>query len=140
LCGCEYQPFFPQVGSDEEQFGRDLSPLLSLLLARRPNLGNVTKSLANPVPETVARVVSDTPITRASGTLGRPGADDVFITSASDIRGLNAKQIAERLTIPESPTGFRVIEFPTPKSGIASPVNRTDLGFIGGGRTAGGTR
>jgi RHS repeat-associated protein len=100
----------------------------------------VTRGVSNPVPSTVARVVPDNPITRASGTLGRPGANDVFVTAADDIRGLNAKQIAERLTIPESPTGFRVIEFPTPKSGIASPVNRTDPGFIGGGRTAGAAR
>jgi hypothetical protein len=100
----------------------------------------VTKGVSNPVPGTVARVVPDNPITRASGTLGRPGADDVFVTAADDIQGLNAKQIAERLTIPESPTGFRVVEFPTPKSGIASPVNRTDPGFIGDGRTAGEAR
>ena len=107
---------------------------------RKPEAGDVAKRVSNPVPETIARIVPDTPITRASGTLGRPGADDVFVTDASDIRGLSAKQIAERLTIPESPTGFRVIEFPTPKSGIASPINRTDPGFIGGGRTAGGAR
>ncbi|MGJ0515580.1 MAG: polymorphic toxin type 10 domain-containing protein [Methylomicrobium sp.] len=98
------------------------------------------KGINNPVPEAVARVVPDNAITRVSGTLGRPDADDVFITAAEDIQGLNAKDIAERLTIPESPTGFRVIEFPTPKAGIASPVNRTDPGFIGGGRTAGGAR
>ena len=100
----------------------------------------VTKDVSNPVPGTLARVVPDNPITRATGTLGKPGANDVFVTAADDIRGLSAKQIAERLTIPESPSGFRVIEFPTPKSGIASPVNRADPGFIGGGRTAGGAR
>ncbi len=34
-----------------------------------------------------------------------------------------------------------MIEFPSGNvSGIASPVNRTDPGFIGGGRTAGGAR
>jgi len=33
-----------------------------------------------------------------------------------------------------------VIQFPTPRSGLASPVNRLDPGFIGGGRTAGGAR
>lgn len=64
----------------------------------------------------------------------------MFVTAADDIRGLNAKEIAERLTIPESSTGFRVIEFKTPRSGIASPVNRSDPGFVGGGRTAGGAR
>lgn len=97
-------------------------------------------NISNSVPGTVARVVPENPITRASGTLGRPGANDVFVTAADDILGLNAKQIAERLTIPDSPTGFRVIEFPTPMSGIASPINRTDPGFIGGGLTAGGAR
>ena len=84
--------------------------------------------------------VVESSITRASGALGKPSAKDVFVTGADDIRGLNAKQIAERLTIPQSPTGFRVTEFPTPKSGIASPINRADPGFIGGGRTAGGAR
>jgi len=96
--------------------------------------------VANSVPDILARVVPDNSITRVSGFLGRSGSDDVFVTAASDIRGLNAQQIAERLTIPPSPTGFRVIEFPTPKSGIASPVNRTAPGFIGGGQTAGGAR
>ncbi|MCB1948200.1 polymorphic toxin type 10 domain-containing protein, partial [Nitrosomonas sp.] len=102
--------------------------------------GNVTNGINNPVPRTLARVVPDTVITRASGTLGKPNVDDVFVTAADDIRGLDAKKIAKRLTIPASPTGFRVIEFPTPRSGIASPVNRTDPGFVGGGRTAGGAR
>ncbi len=64
----------------------------------------------------------------------------MFVTAANDIRGLNAAQIADRLTIPQSPSGFRVIEFPTPSSGLASPINRLDDGFIGGGRTAGGAR
>ncbi|NML60931.1 hypothetical protein HHL21_07505 [Massilia sp. RP-1-19] len=71
---------------------------------------------------------------------GRPGAADVFVTAADDILGLNAAQIAERLTIPSSPTGFRVIEFPTPQSGMASPVFRSAPGFIGGGRTLRGAR
>jgi hypothetical protein len=102
--------------------------------------GNFTNGVSNPVPSTLARVLPDNAITRASGTLGKPSVDDVFVTAANDIRGLNARQIAQRLTIPESPTGFRVIEFPTPRSGIASPVYRTDPGFVGGGRTAGGAR
>jgi RHS repeat-associated protein len=109
-------------------------------LAQRDTKEIATNTVTNPVPNTMARVVPDTPITRASGTLGRPGADDVFVTAADDIRGLNAQQIAERLTIPQSPTGFRVSTFPTPNSGVASPVLRPDPGFIGGGRTAGGAR
>lgn len=112
-------------------------------------LGNYLDDLAsiarksgatNKIPDTLARVVPDSPITRASNTLGRPDASDVFVTAADDIRGLNASQIAERLTIPQSPSGFRAIEFPTPTSGLASPINRLDDGFIGGGRTAGGAR
>lgn len=53
--------------------------------------------------------------------------------------GLNAGQIANKLNIPNSLSGFRVFEFNTP-SGIASPINRTNPGFVGGGRTAGGAR
>ena len=125
-------------GARSTPFGPS-SPLAKLL--QRENLGSgVAKGITNSVPKTLARVVPNTPVTRASGTLGKSGADMVYVTGARDIRGLSAKKIAERLTIPESPKGFRVIEFPTPKSGIASPVNRTDPGFIGGGRTAGGAR
>ena len=99
-----------------------------------------SKPISNPVPQTMARVVPENPITRSSGTLGRPGTDDVFVTGASDIKGLNAEQIADRLTIPNSPTGFRVIELPTPSKGVASPINRVDPGFVGRGRTLGGAR
>ncbi|MEO0510060.1 MAG: polymorphic toxin type 10 domain-containing protein [Verrucomicrobiota bacterium] len=92
------------------------------------------------MPSTLARVVPDNAATRASGTLGRSNADDVFVTAAEDIRGLNSAQIAERLTIQPSSTGFRVTEFATPPNGLATPINRLDDGFIGGGRTAGGAR
>jgi len=95
------------------------------------------KSVANPVPSTMVRVIPEgIPAT----TLGRPGAADVFVTAADDIAGMNASQIANRIGIPQSPTGFRVFEFPTPQSGVASPVFRTEPGFIGGGRTVGGAR
>ncbi|MGH9629567.1 MAG: polymorphic toxin type 10 domain-containing protein [Bryobacteraceae bacterium] len=94
--------------------------------------------MANPVPGTFARVVPGT--VEKITTLGRPGAADVFVTAASDIRGLNATGISQRLTIPSS-NSFTVLEFPSRGiSGVASPVNRLDLGFVGGGRTAGGAR
>ena len=64
---------------------------------------------------------------------------DVFVTAADDIVGLNATQLAQRLTIAPS-NRFTVIEFPTPVEGLASPVFRPNAGFIGGGRTAGGAR
>lgn len=93
--------------------------------------------IANPVPNTLARVI---PIgANAPTTLGRASATDVFVTGASDVQGLNASQIANKLTIPNSPTGFHIFEFPTPE-GISTPINRTDAGFVGGGRTAGGAR
>ena len=115
--------------------------LAGLGLAR--GAGNLAGTVARPVaagrlPKRLARVVPDIPVTRRSGTLGAPGADDVFVTTPDDIAGLDAAGIAKRLTIPESPSGFRVIEFDTPTSGLASPVNRTNPGFVGGGRTAGG--
>ena len=95
------------------------------------------KGISNVVPSTMARVIPNgTPAT----TLGRPGAGDMFVTAASDIAGMSSKQIAQRLTIAESPTGFKVIEFATPRTGVASPVLRGDPGFVGGGRTAGGAR
>ncbi len=49
-------------------------------------------------------------------------------------------KLQKKLTIPESSSGFNVIEFSTPSTGLSSPINRTNPGFIGGGRTAGGAR
>lgn len=91
----------------------------------------------NPVPSELARVV---PTADGITTLGRPGAPDVFVTAASDIQGLNSSQIATKLTIPESQTGFTIFTFPTPAEGIATPIYRTDPGFVGFGRTMGGAR
>jgi RHS repeat-associated protein len=91
--------------------------------------------IANPVPSTLARVI---PNGINATTLGAPSAADVFVTDAAQLEGLNAQQIAAKLTIPESPSGFQVIEFPTPQRGLASPVFRSNPGFVGGGQTAGG--
>jgi Novel toxin 10 len=91
-------------------------------------------AVANPVPETMARVI---PGEGKFPTLGPPGKTDVFVTDAKAIEGLSPAQISERLAIPPSNT-YTVVEFKTPSSGVASPINRTDPGFIGGGRTAGG--
>lgn len=97
----------------------------------------VGSTIPNPVPTTLARVIPEgIPAT----TLGRPGTADVFVTAAEDISGMNSAQIAQRLGIPQSSTGFKVIEFPTPQTGLASPVFRTEAGFVVGGRTAGGAR
>jgi hypothetical protein len=53
---------------------------------------------------------------------------------------MNASQIANRLTIPESSSGFQVIEFPTPSSGLSTPLESSSPGFIRGGTTRGGAR
>jgi RHS repeat-associated protein len=90
----------------------------------------------NEVPTTLARVI---PGEGSFRSLGPPGRTDVFVTAADDIAGLGASGIAERLTIPRS-SSFTVIEFSTPAEGLASPVFRTDPGFVGGGFTAGGAR
>jgi len=94
----------------------------------------VRPSIRNLLPQRVARVI---PGRGPFATLGRPGADDVFVTTVDDIAGLNPGQIAQRLGIPKSDV-FTVIEFPTPATGLASPVFRDNPGFIGGGRTIGG--
>ena len=86
------------------------------------------------VPRTLARVI---PGEGPFSTLGLPGQPDVFVTDPAAIEGLSPAQIAQRLTIRPSNT-FTVVEFPTPTQGVASPVFRTNFGFIGGGRTAGG--
>ncbi|GEM67989.1 hypothetical protein SMI01S_15950 [Sphingobacterium mizutaii NBRC 14946 = DSM 11724] len=93
--------------------------------------------LNNSIPKRLARVI---PANIKGNTLGAPGLKDVFVTAAEDIKGLNASQIAEKLTIPKSVSDFLVIEFDTPSSGLSSPINRDNPGFIGFGLTEGGAR
>jgi hypothetical protein len=90
--------------------------------------------IANPVPKTLARVI---PGEGPYPTLGSPANADVFVTDARAIEGLTPAQISQKLSIPASDT-FTVVKFETPAGGLASPINRTNPGFIGGGRTAGG--
>ena len=66
-------------------------------------------------------------------------ADDVFVTAADDIAGMSANQLGPRLGIRNSKE-FTVFEFSTPRSGLASPINRANPGFVGFGRTSGGAR
>jgi hypothetical protein len=124
--------------------GELLSQLMALMaieyLNSRQNVGghnNPSNNLTNPVPKNVARVI---PANLRSKTLGHPSKEDVFVTAAEDIIGLNASQIARKLAIPKSKVGFKVIIFPTPFEGISSPINRLDDGFVGYGRTKGGAR
>jgi RHS repeat-associated protein len=102
------------------------------------------RNVANPVPSTMARVVDARFVN--SPTLGGPGAADVFVTAASDIRGITTSQgLANRLTLLDNAGNLRqgpfgVIEFNTPASGVASPVFRNNPGFVQGGLTGGGAR
>lgn len=92
-------------------------------------------SITNAVPQTLSRIVPNgVPLQ----TLGRPGVTDVFVTAADDVAGLSASQIANRLTIPPSPTGYNIITFSLDDitGGIASPINRLAPRFVGQGQTA----
>ena len=93
--------------------------------------------VTNPIPSEVARVIPNS--IENPSMLGQVGASDVFVTASADIKGLNSAQIAQKLTIPESSSGFQVVTFPTPQ-GIASPIHRNIPGFVGRGRTLGGAR
>jgi len=94
------------------------------------------QTINNPIPDRMARVIAGE---GPYPTLGQPGAQDVFVTAADDISGMNASQISRRLTIDPS-AKYTVIEFDAPTSGIASPINRTNKGFVGKGLTGGGAR
>jgi len=98
--------------------------------------GGAARGAANEIPGTVARVI---PGNVNPATLGRVGASDVFVTAAEDIAGLNPAQLAERLAIKPS-SSYTIFQFSTPAEGLASPILRSDPGFIGGGLTGGGTR
>jgi filamentous hemagglutinin len=123
----------PVIGSAFSQVAKLRStaafPLLGALAPRRA-------AITNSVPSELARVI---PGRGNFPTLGPPSRIDVFVTAADDIAGLNSLELARKLTIPESNI-FTVVRFQTPRSGLASPVNRTDPGFVGGGRTTGGAR
>jgi RHS repeat-associated protein len=97
----------------------------------------------NAVPTRVARVVpAEFAGTR---TLGAHGAGDAFVTAADDIAGIGSSGgLAQRLTLVDKagnmvPGARAIIEFDTPL-GLASPVFRTNPGFIGRGFTSGGAR
>jgi hypothetical protein len=100
--------------------------------------------LSNPVPERLARVRNAA--FEDIETLGRPGADDVFVTGADDLKNVkDSKEIAKKLTLVDENNNllegpYEVIEFDTPAEGIASPVFRQDYGFIGKGKTKGGAK
>jgi len=117
------------AGAGGAAVGREASSLFS-------SVSN--KTVVNPVPEMFARVIPG--VVGDVETLGGPRSIDVFVTGASDIRGMNASQVAERLNIPQS-SSYKVIEFPSSGiSGVASPIFRENPGFVGGGKTAGGAR
>lgn len=115
-------------------------------IAKTVRQGLLTKTrINNPVPSRVARVVDQRIVNRGATRLGAPDAKDVFVTAADDILDIRfSESLAERLTLLNNEGKLRrgpfaVIEFDTP-SGIASPVFRTNPGFVGFGRTAGGAR
>ena len=89
--------------------------------------------LSPAIPQTFARVV---PAHINPTTLGI--TEQVFVTDAALVRGLNAAQLAEMLEIPPS-SSFPIIEFPSQGvSGIAVPIRNASPGFVGNGFTSGG--
>ena len=150
---CDDSPLKPWTGPQEESldglwddiffFSESLPRVAAVIGARvvanrmaSRAIADGTQGITNAVPRTVARVTSGDTVRT---TLGPAGVPDVFVTAADDIAGLNAAQLAQRLTIPAN-SRFTVVEFPTPAEGLASPVFRTNPGFIGGGLTGGGAR
>ena len=96
----------------------------------------LTASTQSEIPATFARVV---PGNSALPTLAHPGDANAFVTNATAVRGLSAEQISATLGIRLGPSGYKVIEFPSSSvSNIASPINRTNPGFVGRGQTIGG--
>ncbi|MBN9401183.1 MAG: hypothetical protein J0I17_13475 ['Candidatus Kapabacteria' thiocyanatum] len=91
------------------------------------------ETIANPIPSTMARVIAgEGPFPK----LGLPDAVDVFVTDAAAIKGMNPAEISRALAIRPSDV-FTIIEFPAPTHGLASPILRSNEGFVGGGLTEG---
>ena len=112
--------------------GLDVAPFIPIKGAG--TLSSLPSRLARVIPEEFA----------GSSTLGKAGAADVFVTDAAELSGLNTSaQIAEKLTLKNAGETlmkgpFGIIEFDTPTSGLAQLFNRTNPGFINGGKIAGG--
>jgi len=125
----------------------DLAALDVLMMLFPMKMGatpRAARNVANPVPSALARIVDARFVN--SPSLGALGAEDVFVTAANDIRGITTSQgLANRLTMLDNAGNLRqgpfgVIQFDTPSRGIASPVFRSNPGFIQGGLTGGGAR
>ena len=101
----------------------------------------VTPSAAS-LPTRLVRVIPEE--YSGSVTLGKPGDPDVFVTTPSDLKGLNTSdQIAQKLSLKDQQGNFvkgpfRLIEFDAPSEGLAQPYNRGNPGYINGGKTEGG--
>jgi RHS repeat-associated protein len=98
----------------------------------------------NTVPSRLSRVV-DLEYLNAS-RLGAPRASEVFVAATDDLAGITTSRgLAQRLTLLDEAGNLRqgpfgVIDFNTPAVGLASPVFRTNPGFLQGGFTRGGAR
>jgi RHS repeat-associated protein len=104
----------------------------------------VHNGCVNTVPPRLARVI---PAEFARGSsLAAPGATEAWVTAAEDLSGITTSEgLASRLTLVDQegnliPGARAVIEFDTPAEGLASPILRSNPGFVGGGFTAGGAR
>jgi hypothetical protein len=109
------------------------------------SLAPASPRINNPIPGAFVRVLptSALPPGASPATPGRPGAVDVLVSAAEDVRGRGAAGIAQRLAIPPDSeySEYFVIEFPsTSVVGVGSPINRPDPGCVGRGLTAGGAR
>ncbi len=100
--------------------------------------------VTNPPPNRLARVV---PALFANAvTLAPAGRAEAFVAAAEDLEGITtALELAERLTLVDNEGRllqgpWAIIEFDAPDVGLASPIFRSIAGFVGEGRTAGGTR
>ena len=92
-------------------------------------------NVTNPIPQMFARVIPNI----STKALGAPGESEAWVTDATRVRGLDAQELRAALGIRSSPTGYRVIEFSSDGvQSIASPILRTNPGFVGYGRTGAG--
>lgn len=95
---------------------------------------------ARVMPEKFAKLLQE-------GRIKLSPNSDSWVTAAEDLKGITStEEMANKLTLIDKEGALRlnsnaVVEFRLKNPlGIASPINRVDPGFIGGGRTMGGAR
>jgi len=126
----------------------DQPGLVNVMLTEAKGIGPGNR-ITNKIPMRGARAIpSEFVKGEKEEMLSGPGKCEAWVTAADDLKGINtAEGLAKRLTLLDNKGDllkgpFTIVEFDMPLNAIASPIRRTQPGFVspGTGLTAGKAR